>query len=55
MFQTTDMTRLLARIDALQNLLSCYRIGSKPSEKLHKELEKTRLWEEEIRENHTGP
>ena len=55
MFRTTDMTRLFARIDALQSLLSCYRIGAKPSEKLHKELEVTRQWEEEIREGHAGP
>ena len=39
------------RIDALQRLLSCYRLGRKPSETLHADLEATRgFWAEIIEE-----
>jgi predicted RNase H-like nuclease (RuvC/YqgF family) len=30
------------RRDALERLLACYRSGSQPSEKLHRDLERTR-------------
>lgn len=33
---------LWARIDALEKLLVCYRVGRSPSEKLHVELDKTK-------------
>lgn len=40
------MTKLeniaLARIAALENLLVCYRIGKQPSQRLFKELERTK-------------
>ena len=31
------------RIEALEQLLVCYRIGKQPTEKLHDELERTRV------------
>lgn len=34
--------KLKARIEALEQLLVCYRIGKNPSEKLHKMLDKTK-------------
>ena len=33
---------LVERIDALEELLVCYRIGRRPTEKLHKKLDKTK-------------
>lgn len=33
---------LRARLDAVERLLVCYRIGKQPSEKLHRDLERTR-------------
>ena len=32
----------LARIAALEGLLVCYRVGKQPSERLHRELARTR-------------
>ena len=37
-----EVTRLRERNDALEKLLVCFRIGRAPSEKLHRELERTR-------------
>jgi hypothetical protein len=31
----------LARCEALEKLLACYRVGKSPSEKLHRELART--------------
>lgn len=33
---------LMSRIDALEQLLVCYRIGKNPTEKLHNQLDKTK-------------
>jgi hypothetical protein len=42
---------LLARIDALQDLILCYRIGKNPTENTHKRLAETRRAEMAIRIN----
>lgn len=47
----SDVHKLLARIDALQKLLACYRIGGTPSESLHSELDRTRADEHDIRDH----
>lgn len=44
-----DVTALLERIDALEGLLVCYRIGKNPTESLHRKLDRTkgdwhRIW-----------
>lgn len=42
---TSDADRLAwyaRRVKALEGLLACYRVGSRPSEKLHRELALTR-------------
>lgn len=44
-----DVRALLARIDAQQGLLACYRIGSRPSEALMKRLDKSKVEEQRIR------
>lgn len=46
----TDQEKLLRRIDALEKLLVCFRIGRSPSGKLFDELDRTKAWAEEIRE-----
>ena len=33
---------LMSRIDALEQLLVCYRVGKNPTEKLHTRLDKTK-------------
>ncbi len=33
----------LARVEALEGLLACYRVGRQPTEKLHRELEASRV------------
>jgi len=39
----TGMVKLLwERIDALEQLLVCYRVGKNPTERLHTKLEKTK-------------
>ena len=41
--KVTDIIKLLwRRIDALEQLLVCYRVGKNPTEKLHTKLEKTK-------------
>lgn len=53
-----DVRHLLARIDALEGLLVCYRISSRPSEGLFKKLEQTKAQEQAIRariDGCTGP
>lgn len=44
-----DVTALLSRIDALQELLAKYRTGGRPSEALFKRLERTKKAEDRIR------
>jgi hypothetical protein len=43
------LKELLERIDALEQLLVVYRVGSRPTEKLFKILEKTSVNEKKIR------
>ena len=43
------MKILWDRIDALEQLLACYRVGGSPTEKLHKKLNSTRKAIEEIK------
>lgn len=45
-----EIDALLEQIDALQELLICYRVGKNPSERLHVKLERTKLREEQVRE-----
>jgi len=37
-----DNKRLRERLDAVEELNVCYRLGRQPSEKLHRKLEKTK-------------
>lgn len=45
-----EIDALLERIDALQELLICYRVGKNPSERLRDKLERTKDHEEHIRQ-----
>lgn len=47
-----DVKDLLARIDALQELLVCYRLTRRPTERLFNKLERTRVRELQIRKTH---
>lgn len=47
---TADIAGLLGRIDALESLLVCYRIGKRPSERLFDRLKRTEADEKRIRE-----
>lgn len=42
--QLDDEGKLIRRIDALSNLLVCYRVGKRPTEKLFAELARTEEW-----------
>jgi hypothetical protein len=48
----TEVAALLRRIDALQDLLVCHRIGRHPTEALWKRLDNTEKAEKGIRERH---
>lgn len=45
-----DMRSLLERIDALEGLLVCYRIGKHPTESLFRKLERTKADDMRIRQ-----
>lgn len=47
-----EVAALCARIDALQALLVCHRVGKHPSEALWKRLDNTEKAEKGIRERH---
>ena len=46
----TDVDQLLERIDALQALLACYRLGTQPRDALLTKLDRTGQHEEAIRQ-----
>jgi hypothetical protein len=44
------VNNLFDRIDALQDLLMCYRIGKQPTEQLHQRLQRTQNAEVIVRD-----
>lgn len=48
MSRPDDLTVYKRRCAALERLLTCYRLGTLPTEKQYAELERTRQWVQDI-------